>query len=125
MLVGPTIHTAFVLPLIKVVETLTHLITSYNADNAISFLILRSALQSISNLSSESVGLDLCLICGVLREVCQLYCPDNPRRKCEAQHVAHRSRIVALREVHCPGLAVMKTFLDCNGLSPVPRNNQK
>uniref|UniRef100_A0A7S1IHJ5 Armadillo repeat-containing protein 8 n=1 Tax=Eutreptiella gymnastica TaxID=73025 RepID=A0A7S1IHJ5_9EUGL len=56
----------------KVVETLTHLITSYNADNAISLLILRSALQSISNLSSESVGLDLCLICGVLREVDEL-----------------------------------------------------
>ena len=55
---------------VQVVETLTHLITSYNAGNDISFSLLRSALEAISNISSESLGLDLCLICGVLREVC-------------------------------------------------------
>jgi|Transcript_1682 hypothetical protein len=56
----------------RVVETLTHLITSYNAGNDISFSLLRSALEAISNISSESLGLDLCLICGVLREVDEL-----------------------------------------------------
>eukprot|EP00667_Euglena_gracilis_P005004 EG_transcript_5033 len=56
----------------RVVDTLTHLITSYNADSGISQRLLLSALQSLVHLSAEPQGLDMCLMYGVLKEVDEL-----------------------------------------------------
>eukprot|EP00668_Euglena_longa_P035808 GGOE01046010.1.p1 GENE.GGOE01046010.1~~GGOE01046010.1.p1 ORF type:complete len:493 (-),score=160.50 GGOE01046010.1:300-1718(-) len=56
----------------RVVDTLTHLISAYNANSVISLRLLLSALQSLVHLSAETQGLDMCLMYGVLHEVDEL-----------------------------------------------------
>lgn len=56
----------------RVVETLAHLLASYNAGIGVSLRLLLSTLEALANLSADAQGLDLCLMCGVLREVDEL-----------------------------------------------------
>eukprot|EP00996_Jenningsia_fusiforme_P000561 NODE_1499_length_1510_cov_40.802190_g1352_i0.p1 GENE.NODE_1499_length_1510_cov_40.802190_g1352_i0~~NODE_1499_length_1510_cov_40.802190_g1352_i0.p1 ORF type:complete len:355 (+),score=68.05 NODE_1499_length_1510_cov_40.802190_g1352_i0:350-1414(+) len=57
----------------RVVEGLTHVITACNAGHDVTLQMVRSALTGLGNLSGGgAIGLDLCLICGVLHEVDEL-----------------------------------------------------
>eukprot|EP00998_Keelungia_sp_KM082_P000677 NODE_1077_length_1480_cov_71.868441_g1066_i0.p1 GENE.NODE_1077_length_1480_cov_71.868441_g1066_i0~~NODE_1077_length_1480_cov_71.868441_g1066_i0.p1 ORF type:complete len:456 (+),score=65.22 NODE_1077_length_1480_cov_71.868441_g1066_i0:81-1448(+) len=52
----------------RVVEALSGVITSYNTGGSVSTLLLQHAVHSLAQMSSEVIGLELCLMVGVLRE---------------------------------------------------------
>eukprot|EP01006_Ploeotia_vitrea_P065789 TRINITY_DN93816_c0_g1_i1.p1 TRINITY_DN93816_c0_g1~~TRINITY_DN93816_c0_g1_i1.p1 ORF type:complete len:492 (-),score=48.01 TRINITY_DN93816_c0_g1_i1:170-1645(-) len=55
-----------------VIQALTDILASFNKGEIVSLKLVKLSLNSLGHLSSESSGLELCLVCGVLKEIDEL-----------------------------------------------------